>query len=133
MFSRGLYEAFFAFSGGVYSNGRPIPRWDRPPSPASERDERIWSELAAAATFAVETRQQIAAIEPGKGAAVGGAFVIRAAGELESPFNVYRDSSRTVMLARFATLDLATELLLQRYVAATVEPTAPIVEPPDGQ
>lgn len=121
MLSRGLYEAFFAFSGGVYSNGRPIPSWYRPTSPASERDERIWGELAAAATFAVEVRQQIAAIEPSKGASVGDAFVIRAAGTMENPYSIYQDSSRAVMLARGATLDLATEFLLQRYVAETIE------------
>lgn len=120
MLSRGLYEAFYAFSGGVYSNGRPIPQWDRPTSPASERDERIWGELADAATFAVEMRQKIAAIEPSKGADVGGAFVIRAAGDMPNPFNIYKDSSRAVTLARLVDLDMATEILLQRYVSEIV-------------
>lgn len=118
MFSRGLYEAFRAFAGGVYSDGRPIPPWDRPVSPALERDERIWGELAAAATFAVETRQALAALEPGTGSGIADVFVIRAAGEMANPYSVYKDSSRAVVLARLVSLDIATELLLRRHVAA---------------
>lgn len=118
MLSRGLYEAFFSFAGGVYSDGRPIPPWDRPFSPSVERDERIWGELAAAATFAIETRHALSALEPGTGAEVGGVFVTRATGELTSPFSAYRDASRAVALARLVSLDLAVELLLRRHVAA---------------
>jgi hypothetical protein len=126
MLSRGLYEAFRAFAGGVYSDGRPIPTWDRPVSPAVERDERIWGEFATAATFAVETRQNLAALEPGTGAEIGGAYVVRAAGEMSSPYSVYKDSSRAVVLARLVSLDIATELLLRRHV--TIATGAPLDE-----
>jgi hypothetical protein len=123
MLSRGLYEAFRAFAGGVYSDGRQIPPWDRPFSPAVERDQRIWDELAAAATFAVETRQQLTAIEPGTGSGIADVYVIRAAGDLANPYSVYKDSSRVDILARLVSLDIATELLLRRHVAvATGQP-----------
>lgn len=118
MLSRGLYEAFRAFAGGVYSDGRPIPKWDRPFSPAVERDERIWGELATAATFAAETRQALDALEPGAGSGIADVFVTRSSGEMLGPYSVYRDSSRADVLARLVSLDIAIELLLRRHVAA---------------
>jgi hypothetical protein len=126
MLSRGLYEALRALYGNIYSDGRPIPPWDRPVSPAVERDERVWGEFATAATFAVVTRQQLGALEPGTGAPVGGAFVVRAAGEMSSPYLVYKDESRAVVLARLVSLDIATELLLRRHV--TIATGAPLDE-----
>lgn len=127
MLSRGLYEAFYSFSGGVYSNGRPIPLWDRPTSAASERDERIWGELAEAATFAVETRQRLDAIAPGTGAEFSGVFVIRAAGDMPGPYTIRDAADRSVILARLVDVDIAAELLLQRHVAAAIG------APPAGQ
>ena len=115
MLSRTLYEALRSISSGVYSDGRMIPPWDRAPSAAAERDEGIWAALAGFVVFAVETCQQLATMQPGSGREIGGAYVVRGAGILDAPYQVYEDSSRRKALGRDLPLSLTMEIIAQRH------------------
>lgn len=123
MLSRTLYEAFRSISSGVYSDGRPIPPWGGEFSPAVERDEGIWGELATIAAFAIETTQALDQMLPGSSAEVGGVFAHRTVGV--SPYQLFTDSSTTTPLGRGLSLAFAVELIVRRRVQPGLFPPLP--------
>lgn len=121
MLSRTLYEAFRTISSGVYSDGRPIPPWDRGFSTDVERDEAIWAALADVATFAAETSQQLAAMPEGTGSEIGGVLVVRAASS-ETPYSIYADSTRADTIGRSVSRSHAVELIVRRRATPVIPP-----------